>query len=369
MKKKELEPLKALIEMSALINSTLDIGEITERTIEASIKLVDAEAGSLLLLDAETGELYFEVALGEKGNRLKAIKLKMGEGIAGWVAKKGKPQIVHDVNADKRFFRKADNKSTFATKSMLSVPLKTKDRTVGVLEVLNKKSGKFNNGDVAVLSALANQVAVAIENANLYQELKTAFHGTTQTLVETLEKRDLYTGGHTKRVMEYSLAIGTQMGFGGAELESLKLAAILHDIGKIGIRDRILLKEGKLTSEELEKMTKHAGYGAEILKPIKHLEKVIPGVKSHHERYDGTGYPEGLKGKKIPLVARIIAVADTFDAMTTDRPYRKSFSAKEAFNELKRHGGTQFDPKVVAAFFEVWKREISDDTSPSIKRE
>ena len=155
--------------------------------------------------------------------------------------------------------------------------------------------------------------------------------------------------------MNYSLAIGRMLGLNRAELENLKLSAILHDIGKIGVRDSVLLKDGKLEAGEVEAMNLHPKYGSEILSHVKQLKDVIPGMRGHHEKYDGTGYPDGLKDNDIPLAARIIAVADTFDAMTTDRPYRKARTADEAFDELKKHAGRQFDPLVVDAFLKAWK--------------
>jgi HD-GYP domain-containing protein (c-di-GMP phosphodiesterase class II) len=240
---------------------------------------------------------------------------------------------------------------------MVCVPVKTKDKVLGVLEALNKKQGTFDEEDKEALLALANQVAIAIENANLYQELKEAFYGTSEALAETIEKRDPYTGGHTKRVMNYCLAIGKALGLSKKELEDLKLAAILHDVGKIGVSDNVLLKEDRLNQEELEKMSRHSTYGAEILGHVKQLRDIIPGVRGHHERIDGKGYPDKLKDGEIPIIARIIAVADTFDAMTTDRPYRKALSFEIAFEELRKNIGTQFDRNIVNAFIEVYNEE------------
>ncbi len=346
--------LKVLSELSVLVNSTLDTREIRKRAIEAATTLVEAETGSLLLIDRETGTLFFEVALGEKGEILSAIRLDRGQGIAGWVAETGEPLIVKDAGSDPRFFRGADEKSSFTTRNIVCVPLQTKGKIIGVLQAINKKEGVFDEEDREVLSALANQVAIAVENANLYQELKEAFYGTAHALAETIEKRDPYTGGHTHRVMEYSLVIGKMMRLPDEETENLKLAAILHDIGKIGVRDNILLKNGKLDQDEAHIMNRHAEYGAEILRHVKQLSQVIPGVRAHHERYDGNGYPDGLKGRDIPLIARIIAVADTFDAMTTDRPYRKALSVSEAIGELQKNSGVQFDGEIVETFVEYF---------------
>jgi HD-GYP domain-containing protein (c-di-GMP phosphodiesterase class II) len=347
---KRLEQLNTLIELSALVNSTLDTGEIRKRAIEAAMKLLEAEAGSLILVDQDTGDLFFEVALGNKGEHLKEVRLKKGEGIAGWVAEKGEALIVHDVQSDQRFFKAADKHSAFETKNILCVPVRSKDKILGVLEALNKRHGVFDEGDKQALMALANQVAIAIENANLYQELMDTFYATAEALAETIEKRDPYTGGHTKRVLRYSYRIGQTLGLSKKELEDLKLAAILHDVGKIGVSDNILLKKGKLSPEEAEQMHLHPRYGAEILSHVKQLKGVIPSVRSHHERIDGSGYPDKLKGEDIPGMAKIIAVADAFDAMTTDRPYRKAMSNEEAFEELRRHAGVQFDRDIVHVF-------------------
>ena len=352
---KKYQQLSTLIEMASLISSTLDTREIRRRAIEAATRLADAETGSLLLVDCETGELFFEVALGDREGVLKEMRLAKGQGIAGAVAASGEPAIVNDVRSDPRFFEGADEKSLFQTKSMLCVPVMTKERVIGVLQAINKREGLFDEDDREVLSALANQVAVAVENANLYQQLKETFYETAEALAETIEKRDPYTGGHTRRVMKYSIATGEMMGLSGKELEDLKLAAILHDIGKIGVRDNILLKQGRLDEDEMKLMSRHTEHGAEILGHIKELKDSIPGVRSHHEKYDGSGYPDNLKGEEIPLIARIIAVADTFDAMTHDRPYRKGLSVETAFNELNRHKGKQFDGRAVEFFMRAFR--------------
>jgi len=362
---RKIRQFKTLIELSSIVNSTLDTREIRKRAIEAATSLVNAESGSLLLVDQETGELYFEVALGEKGERLKEIRLAKGEGIAGCVAGTGESVIVHDVQTDSRFFKGADAKSSFRTNNMICVPVMTKNKIVGVLEAINKRDGMFDEEDKEGLMALANQVAVAIENANLYQELRDGFYDTAQALAETIEQKDPYTGGHTRRVMNYSLAIGRTMGLSAEEMENLRLAAILHDVGKIGVRDSILLKNGALDKEEAMKMQEHSECGSKILGNVKKLKEVIPGVRGHHEKYDGSGYPDKLKGTEIPRIARIIAVADTFDAMTTDRPYRKALSMDTAIGELKKNIGVQFDSEVVQNFIKVCEQDGADEIQGS----
>jgi len=347
---RKLEQLNALLKLSSLINSVLDTSEIRKYAIEAAMSLLNTEAGSLILIDQKTGNLYFEVALGDKSDRIKEVILKKGQGLAGWVAEKGEAIIVHNVQSDHRFFQDADTKSNFSTRDMVCVPVTSKDHVLGVLQAINKKNGIFDDDDKEVLLSLADQVAIAIENANLYQELKDTFYGTAKALAETIEKRDPYTGGHVKRVTRYSLIIGKALGLPKKDLEDLSLAATLHDIGKIGVRDDVLLKAGRLDDQEFKKMIRHTEYGAEILGPVKQLKNVIPGVRNHHERVDGQGYPDNLKDTQIPLIAKIIAVADTFDAITTNRPYRKALSSQNAFEELKKNAGIQFDKIIVDTF-------------------
>jgi HD-GYP domain-containing protein (c-di-GMP phosphodiesterase class II) len=351
----KLKQLEILLSVSSLINSSLDPAEIRSKTVEAIVKLLNAEEGSLLLIDKKTEELFFDVATGEKGGRLKQIRLKKGEGIAGWVAEMGKPVIVNDVMRDERFANKFDHETGFVTRTVICVPIRARDRVIGVLQGINKRDGLFSENDIELITSLAGQVAIAVENASLYTELKETFYDTAETLAEIIELRDPYTGGHTRRVMNYSIMIGSRLGLNKQELEHLRLAAILHDIGKIGVGDHVLLKNSPLDNSELEKMNLHSVYGGEILSRIRQLKDIIPIVRGHHERCDGKGYPDGLKKDEILLTTRILSVADTFDAMTTDRPYRKGLNLLQAEEELKRCSGTQFDPLVVDAFRDALK--------------
>jgi HD-GYP domain-containing protein (c-di-GMP phosphodiesterase class II) len=356
----DADRLKSLIKLTCLVSSSLDPSIIRKRSILAATRLLEAETGSLLLLDEEAGELYFEVALGDKSGKLKKLRLKRGQGIAGWVAEHREPLIVHDAQNDERVFKDADKLSGFTTRNLVCVPVKAGKRSLGALQVINKLEGDFDEDDMEVLQAFSNQVAIAIENANLYERLRDTFLGTVEGLADIIEKRDPYTGGHTRRVREYSMLIGMAMGFDSIEMEILHLSAALHDIGKIGVPDQVLLKKGELSAEEREVMSSHPGTGAEMLDRIHHLRELVPNVRSHHERPDSTGYPDRIGGEEIPLISRIIAVADAFDAMTSNRPYRTALTFEEAFGELRRCSDTQFDSKVVEAFTSLWHEgEIS----------
>ncbi len=350
-----VERLSLLSHLGQILNSTLDHQEVRKRAIEAATQLMKAEAGSLLLLDEKGKHLFFEVALGDKGERIKKIVLDIDKGIAGWVAQKGEPLRVNHPEKDPRFFKEIDDRIGFKTRNLLCVPVRVKDRILGVLEAINKKDGKdFNEEDLSLFASLANQVAIALDNARLYQEMEEMFFQTAESLAEAIEKRDPYTGGHTRRVTQYSLAAAKYLSLNPEEVRVLKMASVLHDIGKIGIDDHILRKPTLLDPHEVDLIRKHPQMGAEIIGHIKQLKEIIPGVQYHHEHMNGKGYPEGLIGEGIPMIARIIAVADTYDAITTDRPYRKALSKEIAVSELKKGSGTQFDWKVVEAFLQAF---------------
>ncbi len=339
------------MELAMVLNSTLNQREVRQRAIEAVTSLLGAEVGSLLLVDERTKDLYFEVALGEKELQVKQMRLKMGEGIAGWVAANDQPALINDVQNDPRYFRRAQTITDFITRNMVCVPVRSRGGVIGVLQAVNKKDGAlFTEDDLEVCWTLANQVAVALENAQLYAELKETFMNTAEALAAAVEKKDPYTGGHIKRVVEYSAAIARHMSLSLNDVEALRLAAVLHDIGKIGTRDSVLLKEGGLTHEEICHMREHPLVGEDILSHIEQMKNVRKILRAHHEKWDGSGYPDGLKGADIPVHARIIAIADTFDAITTDRPYRKAADWKSATEEIRRCSGAWYDPEIVDAF-------------------
>jgi len=204
-----------------------------------------------------------------------------------------------------------------------------------------------------LLESVGKQAAIAIENASLYENLEQMFINTITSLASIMDAKSPWTKGHAERVTHYAMAIGKRMGLDADSLETVRLGGLLHDIGKIGTYDMILEKPSGLTPDELELIHKHPGKGAEILEPIKQLKDIVPLVKYHHEKVDGTGYPEGLKGSEIPMLAKILCVADAYDSLIANRPYRRSTTKKAAIEEIKRCSGTHFDPAVVGAFLEV----------------
>jgi HD-GYP domain-containing protein (c-di-GMP phosphodiesterase class II) len=352
----KVKRLALLSQLSQILNSTLDPKVIRRRAMEAATRLMKAEVGSLLLVHEEKRYLYFEVALGEREEDIKTISLNFGEGIAGWVAQHGKPLIVNSPEKDRRFFKGVDKRLEFKTRNIICVPVRVKGKTIGVLEAINKKEKRrFNKEDLSLLTSLADQVAIALDNSRLYQELEEMFFQTAESLADAIEKRDSHTGGHTQRVTFYSQAIAKYLRLTPTERKWLKITSVLHDIGKIGIEDDILKKPKPLSPEEFHIIKRHSNMGVEIIEHIRQLREIIPGVKYHHEQVDGKGYPDGLRGEDIPILAKIVAVADTYDAMTTDRPYRKAKDKKMAIDELKRCSGTQLDKEVVEAFIQAYQ--------------
>ncbi|MCM8797355.1 MAG: HD domain-containing protein, partial [Candidatus Omnitrophica bacterium] len=251
------------------------------------------------------------------------------------------------------------------------IPSYFRNELMGLLLLGSKKNNrKFAKEELDFFTALASDVAMALRNAQLFQDLeselqrnKHLFLHTTMALAAAIEANDPYTHGHTARVTDLSMEIAKQMAKDNKIelkenfLEQLQIAALLHDIGKIGIPEAILNKQDYLNDEERKRMCEHPLIGVNILSPIKELEDAILGVKYHHEKYDGSGYPEGLRAEQIPLIAAIISIADTFDAMTTDRPYRKAMTKAMAVSEIRKMSGTQFDPKLVKAFTELYEEE------------
>jgi putative nucleotidyltransferase with HDIG domain len=230
------------------------------------------------------------------------------------------------------------------------VPLKVRERLMGWIAVTSLSASKrFDEGQRKLLSLIASRAAAAIENARLYEDLQASFQQTIQSLARTIDKMDRYTAGHSERVARYAVALARWLAVPEPEVELVRQAALMHDIGKVGCVMN-LNKPGKLTQDEYEIFKRHPVYGRDILDPIKFLQPVIPGVHLHHERWDGRGYPLGLAAQEIPLIARIITVADTYDAMTSDRAYRRALPHEVTVNEIVRCSATQFDPDVAGIF-------------------
>lgn len=353
----QITSLKKHLDVGAKIASNIKLKDLMKEVMVLVQKETRAEASSLYIIDEENQEIWFEIALGEKGDKLKEVRLKIGDGIAGWVAQTGEIINLKDVNEDPRFKKSISKKIEFKNKAMVAVPVKSKGKILGVIQVINKKGGGyFDKRDEGFIVQTAYQVAIALENSQLYEGVKESYLDTITVLASAIDAKDPYTQGHSKRVTEYSLRIAKYMGFDDDRIEQLEYMAVLHDVGKIGIKDAILNKESPLNDEEYGIMKTHVTTGSSMLEKVKTLREVSSGAKYHHERYDGRGYMAGLSKEEIPLEARIIAIADAYDAMTTDRPYRKGLSHEIAMEEIQKNAGSQFDPELVEVFIQVMKQ-------------
>lgn len=346
---KNKEKIELFFEFAFELGSKRNIDDVLSVVADFTTKILDCDRASIFVYNKETSKLWTKVAHGLE----QKIEVDQNVGIVGWVFSNRKPLIVNSPYSDPRFNPETDKKTGYRTKSIIAVPLITySGNAVGVLEGINKNGEGFTDDDLEFARVLAVQAANAIENAILYEELKKAQEEIVMRLSIAAEFRDSTTYNHLVRMSLYSYLIAKEMGFDDLWCEKLKLAAPMHDIGKLGIKDMILLKPAKLTDEEFEEMKKHTIYGYEILKDstIDILKMASNVALCHHEKYDGTGYPRGLKGEEIPIEARIVAVADVFDALTSRRPYKEPYEIERAVEIIEKDSGKHFDPKVVQAF-------------------
>ncbi|MBI4341024.1 MAG: HD domain-containing protein [Candidatus Omnitrophica bacterium] len=342
---------KLLSRIGTAIVSYEGIDNLLSLIVENASSAMEAQLGSLMLVDGEKQELSVKAAWSTNGRHAdQAFRLPLGEGLPGWVAREGRSMRGKAMASALGFANTEESVECAA----LCVPLKLRDHAIGVVTVLRERGAKpFTEDDETLLTSIGAQIAVAIENYRLNLDVERTYVETIMALALAVEAKDPYSAGHSKRVGFYATKLGKALGLDEETLHVLNHAGVLHDIGKIGIKDEILLKPTALTPDEMKIMQQHPLIGEAILKPVRSLQKVVPLVRHHHERYDGGGYPAGLKGDDIPLGARIISVVDTYDAMVTDRPYRKRLSVEEARAELRRYSGTQYDPALVAAFLDI----------------
>lgn len=349
-REQRVRELTALNRLASALGQDIQLDSLLNRALRQVVSVAGADGGSIMLFDPASDELVIRAGFGLSSGVVHDTRLARGEGIAGWVAEHSKPLLVMDAESGE--FHSEFERT--GIRSALSVPLVAKDRVTGVLNLRRfSSSASFSQQNMSVVNAFASQLAVAIENAQLYSDLEGYFLGTITALATAVDAKDPYTYGHSSEVTDATLAIAAEMGLDEKQTETLRMAAILHDIGKIGIDGAILNKPGPLDPDERVAITRHPTIGANILSSLEFLEEVVPIVLYHHERYDGQGYPEKIGGEDIPLGARIISVADSYNAMTSDRTYRRALPRAEAAAELKRCAGTQFDPDVVAAFLRV----------------
>lgn len=353
--KKVLE-LATLYEMSRSLGSTFDLDALLESVLDAAMRIFNVDSGYVTLREKDSGRFVLKTSRGAVGRTPeRTVRSSMSE----WVVREGRPLI---FNPTDEVPHEADPMT--GASAALCVPLTTSEGVIGTITIgSHNPAVRFSAEDVRLLSTIANHVSIAIGNIELFLSLQDAYLATVRSLAEAVDAKDPFTRGHSDKVASLAVRIGERLGLSAEQRIALEMAAYLHDIGKIGIREEILMKPGRLTEAEMGQMRHHPLIGANILKPVAFPWPIAPVVRHHHEHWDGRGYPAGLRGEEIPLLARILSVADSYEAMVSDRPYRPGRSGDEAIEELRRCSGTQFDPKVVEAFVGILEAERGDRAS------
>ena len=311
---------------------------------------LDFDRGTVFRLDEAAGQL---VAVHADAVAGAGISLNLKLGIVGVAALTGETLCVDDAHTDPRFDASFDRRTGYRTRSLLCVPLHDGNGEVlGVMQVINSRSGRFSADDLSLLTSVAGVVSIAVENAMTLRDADRQFLSLVEALAASIDARDTLTAGHSERVAQIAVGIARELGFAGAELDVVSVAALLHDYGKIGIADAVLKKDGKLDEGEYAHMKMHASLTFGILDNIKFSRKYrnVPTIAaSHHEALDGSGYPAGLSAMQIPFMAKILAVADVFEALTADRHYRKGMNEEQAMAIIEPGIGRKFEGRVVAA--------------------
>lgn len=345
----ELGRLKLLLSSAEKINREQDVDKLLLILSDLAREILEVDRCSLFLLDEERNELWTKVAHG-----VKEIRVPSNKGIVGWVAENRKPLVVNDAYADSRFNPEVDKQTGYKTENILAIPLlDKKGKTLGVFQAVNKRNGSFSEEDVELFTLLGGYAASAIETSLLQKKIKEAYREAIMRLSHAAEYKDPETYNHIVRVGLFARLMAEKIGLDKETCDNLMLAAPMHDIGKIGIPDAILLKKGKLTDWEWEVMKKHTIIGYEILKDSESelMQMAALVALDHHEKWDGSGYPNGKRGEDISLWGRITAIADVFDALMSKRPYKEPWSLEKTVDYMSSLKGKAFDPQLVEVFF------------------
>lgn len=361
--RRQMERLGALRAIESAISSSLDLRVTLSVILDQVITQLQVDAADVLLLDLPTQTLHYAASRGFRSTEITRTRIRLGEGYAGRAALTRQWQSTGSLSENDKTLLRPKLLALEAFTSYYAVPLIAKGQVKGVLEIFHRAPLSPDQGWKEFLDALVGQAAIAIDNATLFDDLQRsnlelvlAYNATIEGWSRALDLRDRETEGHTQRVTEQAIELARAMGINENDLAHMRRGALLHDIGKMGIPDRILLKPGGLTEEEWDIMRRHPIYAYEWLSPIQFLSSSLDIPYCHHERWNGGGYPRGLSGEEIPLTARIFAVVDVWDALTSDRPYRPSWQKDRVIDYLQAQVGTQFDPAVVDAFIKMIKR-------------
>lgn len=346
-----VKSLKTLYEVGNILQAEEDLDTLFNTIMDLTLDTVQADRAYLIMWREEDDSFDTVVVRRQDSS---SEEMVLSRSVLYEVIKKGLAILSSDLGTDDRF---SAQKSIIMQniRSVICVPVQSRSKTLGALYLDNlaAETPAFTEHDLELIAAIGKQAGIAIQRAKLFDELETLFYGTVKALVATVEAKDKYTHGHSERVTEFSLAIARDMDLPQETLDTIRLGCALHDIGKIAVPERILHKPSRLTEAEFLLIKNHPVHGAEILRNIAGIEPIIEIVLHHHEKWNGMGYPDGLAGEDIPLTARIAAVADAFDAMTSSRPYRRNFSLEEVIQEFERCAGDHFDPVIVKHFVKL----------------
>jgi PAS domain S-box-containing protein len=363
-----IKHLTALRTIDRAINASLDLHLTLNVLLDQLMNQKGIDAANVLLVDPATHQLIIAAGHSLSECQLQGVSLRIGESIAGQVVIERKLLNVPDISQYPRAYSQKAALLADGFKSYLGVPLIIKGEVLGVLEILLRTNRIFDLEWVEFFESMASQVAIAINNGELFsrlqktnQEIVEAYDATISSWSVAMEMREIETRGHIERVVWWTLALGRDLSMPENEMIHLRRGALLHDIGKLALPDSVLLKPGALTGDELLLMRKHPVYAYEWLQPISYLRPAIAIPYSHHEAWDGSGYPLGLKGLEIPLAARIFALVDSWDALRSDKPYRRSWAKDQALQYIGDMKGVRFDPQVVEAFYELVKQPVMEN--------
>jgi len=338
-----LKEMMSFYRVSEAMGTAIELDQLLKLILDTTIEEFEADKASIYFFHDSDGRIELKASVDNTDDLIKNAVCEHCFFVAMNVINSKEPSLYNEPDPD---FASEEE----SIRSSICQPLMAKGKVLGALVVVRiKNPHHFKQGQLAGLELLASKAAGAIENSALYDNLKGSYIATVQALANAIEARDQYTRGHTERVYHLSEILARELGWGEEQLGDLKMGGLLHDIGKIGVPDSILNKPGPLSPEEFEIMKKHPETGARMIESIQFLKQAIPYILYHHERHDGTGYPRGIKGEEIPYPGRLLAVVDTLDAITSDRPYRGGRSLSEAIDEIKRNSGSQFHPEVVDA--------------------
>jgi putative nucleotidyltransferase with HDIG domain len=373
------EQLVALLRAGHLLGHIEKEEELLQSILEVAVQVLDAQRGAIVLAEGADAKLKLKAVVTGRnepramasGRNEPAGRFYFSQSLATRSFRRGESVLCQRADEDSELAM-AKSIAEGSMASVLCVLLHTPRKKLGVLHLDRSPWQKaFTMEDLRLADGLAANVSAGIESAQLLKKQRDLFMDTVMILAQAVEMRDEYTGGHTFRVTTYSNMLAKELKMSAHDAELIRLGTPLHDIGKIGIDDAILRKPDRLTPEEFEQMKTHTVKGAEIVNTVPDLRPIIPIVRSHHERWDGLGYPDGLAGEAIPALARVVALADAFDAMTSDRSYRKGMPAAVAFAEIEKNLGKQFDPKFAQAFLAIRDQiqsEIADAAAPACSK-